>query len=128
MAHGGYRVPKLGRHVKRNERGLNHRYEECLPSVVFMVQDRVERALAHDTDAYRVRRMFDSRDLWTVVPDQEMHASTEFEREYFEDISRIQPVAQSKRQYLGAMLSRRSQIKRAHGMRSAKMSRVMGRD
>jgi hypothetical protein len=110
-------------------RRLHSSIDEQTPaSVVFMSQDRVERTLAHDTDAYRVRRLFDSRDLWTVVPEQEMHASTEFEREYFEDISRIPPSATSKRQYLGSLLARRQQIRMATSRRSAKMSRVMGRD
>lgn len=130
MAHGGKRVPARGFYLHRDmPRRTSTLNDERTPAaLVFMSHDRIERTLAQDTDAYRVRRMLDARDLWTVVPDTAMHASTEYEREYFDDIARIISSKQSQRQYFGAILSRRWQIQRARGKRSQQMQRVMGND
>ena len=122
MARGGKRVPARGFYLHRDmPRRTSTLNDERTPSaLVFMSHDRIERTLAHDTDAYRVRRMLDARDLWTVVPDTAMHASTEYEREYFDDIARIISS--------GAILSRRWQMKRARSNRSQQMNRIFGND
>lgn len=127
MAHGGARKPARGYYLHRDApRRTSTLNDERAPAgLVFMAHDRIERTLAHDTDAYRVRRMLDARDLWTVVPEWDIHASTAFEREFFDDIGIM---GMTDARYRLRIAARRKQLQSVRAKRTAKMQRVLGVD
>ena len=124
--HGGKRTPNAGRPIRRNQRGLSASFDDAAPAaVVFMGQDRIERSLAHDTDAYRVRRMLEGRDLWTVIPERPVGLVTDFELEFFEDesVARLfsqrqdETALRHKRRLHQLALSRHNQRRVRNGMK-----------